>query len=129
KSLSYPIALLIDNQIVSGSCFFIRFGDQEYLVTANHLFTDPVSGVERNVKAISIYTNPDNWDEIGWEILFGAIDIIPVCIDTKCYDIALIPVSPPTRYSINYVDIDFLLDSNHSIPVSEIYITGYPKQI
>jgi V8-like Glu-specific endopeptidase len=128
KESSYPIAFVADGKYAGGSGFFIKSRDQTYFVTANHLFSDPISKAERNIKGISIYTNPDNWDEIGWEISGKEFKAIPVCVDGNCYDIALIPLNIPSSRNINYVDISFFENQDFYIDIEEIYISGYPHQ-
>lgn len=120
--------MAVDDKYAGGSGFFIEHRGQTYFVTANHLFTDPVIKIERNIKALSIYTNPDNWNEKGWEILRKDFKIIPVCFDGYCYDIALIPLIIPLSRKVNYVDIGFFDNQNFYMEIEEIYISGYPHQ-
>lgn len=124
KSFAYPISLRVKDLRGSGTGFFIELDSASYFVTAAHLFYKS-DGSDLGVDFISIYTNPDNWDEFGLEFSRNELFFEQVCFGiNKCTDIVLFKIDVPRNKPVNYVNLISPVD----LVIDSVIISAYPKQ-
>jgi hypothetical protein len=124
EDYSYPYYTLINNASTPISGCFINYKNQSYFVSTRHSFYTPVNE-KRKITKVMIFIDPNDLKNTAKVLSIDMTDqkILPVCFDSGCTDIVLIPVSIPKELHVNYVN----LDSKETIQDKEMSIVGYVK--
>jgi V8-like Glu-specific endopeptidase len=121
----YPLYVYEFDKIGMGSCFFVKYDSASYLITAAHNFIR--GGKVKQIQGISVFINPSNKGEKGWEISPKDLFILNSHYPTgELVDVVAIPLDA-TQKRINYVDIGKESDVIDTTNGSKVSIAGYPS--
>jgi V8-like Glu-specific endopeptidase len=129
EKFSYPFYVKLKNGIIGkATCFFIKHNNISYFVSAKHCFIDPVSNLQRDISFVSIFLNPNNLNEKGWEFSLENKKMLFTCFNfdtTNCADLVVIALDTE-NITINYVDIKTVINIKDTISKRPLFIVGYP---
>ncbi len=119
---SYPFYTIINGVTTPLSGCFIRLKDSTYFVTARHHFYTPVNEL-RKLSDVMIFVDPRNTRDNARALSLNMKTqrLIPICFDSVCTDIILLPIIIPDEYNINYVDIEHV----ENLQGKEMAIVGF----
>jgi len=122
KKYSYPFYTIINGNTTTLTGCFIKVKDSTYFVTARHHFYTPVNEM-RKLSNVMIFVEPDNKKSNAKALSLNMKiqRLIPVCIDSVCTDIVLLPITIPNDYSIHYAE----LPGNEKMEGHKMTIAGY----
>jgi hypothetical protein len=121
QQYSYPFYSILNGTTTSLSGCFIKFKDSSYFVTSRHHFYTPLNEL-RKLTNVMIFVEPNNQRNNAKALSLNMKKqrLMPLCIDSVCSDIILIPINIPAEYSINYVE----LSKNEDFADKDLYIAG-----
>lgn len=124
QQYSYPFYSIINGTTTSLSGCFIRYKDSSYFVTSRSHFYTPLNEL-RKLSNVMIFVEPNNQRNNAKALSLNMKKqrLMPLCVDSVCADIILIPINIPAEYSINYVE----LSKNEDFADKDLYITGYAQ--
>ena len=106
--------------------FFIKYSNKSFFVTAKHVLIDPKTNKQRPLKFMSIYLNPNNHKELGWEFTFSDKTLLLSAFSqTEFADIVAFQINTIGK-SINFVNIKDTFRLKDTLSKKPVYIVGYP---
>jgi hypothetical protein len=122
QQYSYPFYTISNGVTASFSGCFIKYKDSTYFVTARHHFYTPVNEL-RKLSNVMIFVDHHNTRDNtrALSLNMKTQRVIPVCKDSVCTDIVLLPIKIPDEYKIHYAE----LDSEEDFEGKEMSIVGY----
>ena len=124
QQYSYPFYSIINGTTNSQSGCFIKYKDSSYFVTSRNHFYTPLNELRKLTK-VMIFVESNNLrnDAKALSLNMKKQRLMPLCVDSVCADIILIPINIPAEYNINYVE----LSKNEDFADKDLYIAGYAQ--
>lgn len=124
QDYSYPYYAIVNTGSTPVAGCFINYKGQSYFVTTRHSFYT-TTNERRKITNVMIFLDPDNIKNSSKVLSLNMTEqkLLPVCFDSGCIDIILLPVTIPRDLSVNFVH----LEPKDVILHKEMAIVGYVK--